>query len=275
MNGGGQTNVSIIKEFFRSQSSAGDLAGVLSETSIIFQVVIIIIMFIGAIALAIWLLRIGADMIAIVTATRGDKASGVHTHATNWGTGDAGNYINVWTYLKKNLLNIILVILLLFILFSGYIFTLIAMAIDGLGTLANKLFNLDVGGKLSALDAETYANNIESQKTVSLRNQYDEQLSGARENANQLYDKAKGGVGEDDPALVKMKSQYTQNMVKANILADELRNRGAETEYKLGEGYFRQHLMQSGDGVCNESFLLDDVIQEFNVSGADANVTCQ
>jgi len=272
--GESSSNVSIMKEFFNSQSSAGDLTSVLSNTSLWFQIVVWAIMFIGAIGLGIWILRMGVDMLLIVT--RGTKLG---NNSTMQGLGTAAigkenSYDSVLGYAKHNFLEIFLVILLLILLFSGMFFRLVSMAIDGLGTLANKLFGLDIGTKLSALDAESFVNNIPSQRSESLRHQYDEQLSGAREYANQLYDLAKGGSPSDDPNLQKAKSHYTQAMVKANILADEIESRGVVADFKLGEGYFQQHLRQDGDGVCNQEFILDDVVETFNVSGANANISC-
>lgn|SRR5699024_2285014 len=271
-DGGAGSNVSIIKEFFNSQSSAGDLTSVLSNTSIWFQIVIWIIMFVGAIALGIWIFRIAIDIILIVTRGMGGNWRG---KMQNWGTTQEDNYSSIWTYLSKNILEIILVILVVVLLFTGYLFRIIAFAIDGLGTLLNRFMGLDVGGKLSALDAEAFVNNIESQRATSLRNQYDEQLSGAREYSNQLYDLAKSGAIEDDPQYNQLKSEYTQAMVKANILGEELIDRGVESEFKLGEGYFQQHLRQDGDGVCNDTFIVEDVEQTFDVGGANAQITCK
>jgi len=272
--GDSSSNVSIIKEFFNSQSSAGDLTSVLSNTSLWFQIVVWLIMFVGAIALGIWIGRIAIDILLIVT--RGTTV-GENPSLQKWGTSSSNkqdSYSSVLGYLKHNLLEILLVILVVILLFTGMFFRIVAMAIDGIGTLANRLFGLDIGGKLSALDAEAFVNNIPSQRSESLRNQYDEQLSGAREYANQLYDLAKSGTVSDDPKLQKAKSHYTQAMVKANILGDELEQRGVAAEFKLGEGYFQQHLRQSGDGVCNQEFILDDVVDTFNVSGANANISC-
>src|SRR5699024_8730782 len=117
-DGGAGSNVSIIKEFFNSQSSAGDLTSVLAETSLWFQIVIWIIMFVGAIALGIWIFRIAVDIILIVT--RGMNFKGRQT-MTSWGTsaGGADSYNSIWTYLSKNIIEIVMVILIVVLLFTG------------------------------------------------------------------------------------------------------------------------------------------------------------
>lgn len=269
------SNVSVLSEFFTTQSTAGDLNSVLSDTSLLFQIVVVAIMFIGAICLAIWLIRLGIDIFLIVTRGFGGEG-GARSKMAGWGTaGEAQAYSNLGTYFKKTLFQIILVILIIALFMTGMMYQVIAYALDFVGTVSSKLFGLDLGTKLSSLDAESFVENIGSQRSNSLRNQYDEQLSASREASNQLYDYAKDGTVDDDPKLNEMKSQYTQSMVKANILGEELMDRDADKEFKLGDGYFQQHLRQDGDGVCNEEFLLEDVIDTFNVGGADADVTCE
>src|SRR5699024_3539952 len=140
-------------------------------------------MFVGAIALGIWIFRIAIDIILIVTRGTAIAESG---KLNKWGTSSddkSESYSSIMGYLKHNILEIILVILVVILLFSGYMFRIIAFAIDGVGTLLNKFLGLDLSTKLSALDADAFVNNVGSQRSASLRNQYDEQLSGAREYA--------------------------------------------------------------------------------------------
>src|SRR5699024_247532 len=121
-NGGSGSNVSLIKEFFNTQSSAGDLSSVLSSTSLWFQIVVWIIMFVGAIALGIWIFRIAIDIILIVTRGTAIAESG---KLNKWGTSsddESKSYSSIMGYLKHNILEIILVILVVILLFSGYMF---------------------------------------------------------------------------------------------------------------------------------------------------------
>lgn len=270
----GHSNLSTVTEFLNSQSAAGDVGKALMDTTVAFKIVIWVIMIAGAIAMAIWIGRIAVDIILIVTrGFSGD--SGWRGKMQSWGTAKEGDYDSVKGYLTSNMLEIILVMILVALLMTGYLLRLIAFGISGVGILLNKLIGLDIGGKYSALDAEAFAEQVQVQRSTSLRNQYDQQLSSARQYANQLYDLAKNGAISDDPMFNQTKSYYTQAMVKANILSGELTGRsGVVEEMKLGEGYFKQHLRESGDGVCNQDFFVEDVIETFNVGGADANVSC-
>lgn len=276
-SGGGQTNISIISEFFNSQSAAGDVSSALADNAVWFKIAIYIIMAVGAIAMAIWIARIAIDILLIVTRGMQTGQSKWRDTLQNFGTKNGeDNYDSAFGYIKGNIVEIILVIILITLLMGGYLFRLVALAISGIGTLGQKLFGLDLGGKFSALDAQAFAEQVKVQKAASLRNQYDEQLASSRQYANQLYEMAKNGAISDDPKFNQMKSHYTQSMVKANILSSELLNRGNNVvaEFKLGKNYFKQHLRQNGDGVCNDEFFVEDIIETFNVGGADANVSC-
>ena len=272
--GAGQSNLSIVSEFLNSQSATGDVGKALMDTTVAFKIVIWVIMVAGAIAMAIWIGRLAIDILLIVTRGMGDGNKFKET-VSKWGTGKDGTYSTVGAYLSGNLLEIVLVMILVALLMTGYLLRLIAFGITGVGTMLNKLIGLDVGGSYSALDAEAFAEQVQVQRATSLRNQYDQQLASARNYSAELYDMAKNGAISDDPQFNQVKSYYTQSMVKANIISGELLSRGGVVdEMKLGEGHFRQHLRQSGDGVCNDNFFVDDVIETFNVGGADANVSC-
>lgn len=265
--------ISVISEFFNTQSAAGDVAGALSDTAIWFKISMWLIMIIGAISMAIWIARIAADILLI--ATRGMMSEKVTGHITKFGTGKSENYTNVKTYLGNNLLEIILVIVLITLLMGGYLFRLIALAISGIGALGQRLFNLDIGGKLSALDAQAFSEQLGVQRSASLRNQYDEQYAAVSQYSAELYDMAKNGSVSDDPNFNKVKSLYTQSIVKAEAISAELTGReNVVSEFKLGEGYFTKHLRSSGSGVCNESFLVDNIVQTFSVGQAEASISC-
>lgn len=266
--GDGQSGLSTITEFFNTMSATGDVGSALSGSAVWYKIAIWLIMTIGAIAMAIWIARIAIDIVLIVTKGMG-KGDGGLEGLSKFGTGKSESYESVWKYVKGNLLEIILVIILITLLMTGWLLRLIAMAISGVGTLANRLLGMDIGGKLSALDAEAFIEQVGVQRTSSLRNQYDEQLASAKTYSAHLYDMAKDGAISDDPAFQQTKSFYSQAMVKADILADELESRDAKAELKLGDGYFQQHLRQSGEGVCNTSFLTQDVMSVFN-----KNISC-
>lgn len=264
-----QTGLSEVTEFFNTQSATGDVGSALSDSAVWFKVAIYLIMTIGAIAMAIWISRIAVDIILIVTKGMG-KGGGAIGGLAKFGTGKDENYTSVGKYVKGNILEIILVLILVTLLITGWLFRLVSIAISGVGTLGNKLLGLDIGGKLSALDAEAFTEQTKAQRTASLRNQYDEQLASAKQYSSNLYEQAKDGAISDDPTFNEVKSYYTQSMVKADILATELNKRGASSELKLGSNYFSQHLRQNGEGVCNKSFLVRDVMSVYK-----KNIACR
>lgn len=269
-NGGGQAGLSQVSEFFNTQSATGDVGSALAGSAVWFHIAIYFIMFVGAIAMAIWIARIAVDIVLIVTKGMGKGEGGAIGGIARFGTGKSDSYTSVGKYLGGNLLEIILVIVLITFLITGWLFRLIALAITGIGTLGNKLLGLDIGGKFSAMDAEAFQQQVSAQRSSSLRNQYDEKLSAAKQYSANLYEQAKSGAISDDPQFQQVKSYYTQSMVQAEILAEELESRDAKAEFKLGDGYFQQHLRQSGEGVCNTSFLTSDVMSVYN-----KNISCQ
>lgn len=254
MQNGGQSGLSDIVNFFNTQSNTSDVSTALQTTAVAFKVSMFVIMMVGGFAMAVWIVRIAVDIVCIVA--RGTKLEG---KLKSFGTGKDSDYGSVGNYLKGNLLEIILVIVLIVFLMTGWLFRLIAIALSGFGTLANKLLGLDISGGLASLDAKAFTEQVEARRTTSLRGQYDDELASARQYANILYDQAKDGAVGDDPTFNKNKSSYTQAMVKADILATELNKRKAADELKLGSGYFNQHKRSSGDGVCNKAFLVADI----------------
>ncbi|PGR83637.1 hypothetical protein [Bacillus cereus] len=254
METGGQQGLSDIVNFFNMQSTTGDVSTALSASGWAFKIALFVIMTVGALAMAVWLARIAVDIVCLVT-----RGTAVADKMGKLGTGKGDSYDSVGKYLKGNIVEIILVIVLITFLITGWLLRLIAMALSGIGILLNKLLGLDLAGGLATLDADAFKENISARRTTSLRNQYDDELASVRHYANVLYDKAKDGAISDDPAFNQAKSMYTQSMVKADLLATELNKRKATDEMKLGADYFKQHLRQNGDGACNKSFMVNDV----------------
>ena len=263
----GNTGLSDIVSFFNNQSSGGDVSGALGSAGIAFKITMFLIMFVGAVAMAIWIGRIAVDILMIVL--RGTDNKAVEAMG-KFGTGEANSYANVKTYLSKNLLEIILVIVLITFLMTGWLFRLIAIALSGFGALGNKLLGLDIEGALSAVDADAYTENIKARRTTALKIQYDEELGTARAESVRLYEMAKDGAVGDDPKFVKAKRLYTTAMVRADLVSKELVSRKVTTELKLSDGYFEQHKRTTGDGVCNDSFKDSTVLDTYK----GATFTC-
>ncbi|PGT90059.1 hypothetical protein [Bacillus thuringiensis] len=258
METGGQQGLQDIVSFFNMQSTSGDVSTALSASGWAFKIALFVIMTVGALAMAVWISRIAVDIICLVT-----RGTAVADKMGSFGTGKGDSYDSVGKYLKGNLLEIILVIVLITFLITGWLFRLIAMALSGVGVLLNKLLGLDIGGGLAQLDADAFKEQISARRTTSLRNQYDDELASVRHYANVLYDKAKDGAISDDPAFNQAKSMYTQSMVKADLLATELNKRKASDEMKLGADYFKQHTRKNGDGACNSAFMVNDIQSKY------------
>lgn len=268
----GSTGLSDIVSFFNSQSSSGDVSGALGASGVAFKVAMFFIMFVGAIAMAIWIARIGVDILLLVLkgTTVADKEG-----FKKLGTGKGEGVASVADYLKGNLLEIILVIILITFLMTGWLFRIIAIALSGFGVLGNKLLGLDIESAFSAVDAAAYAELIPSRRTASLKVEYDEVLGSLRASANELYEMAKDGKISDDPKFMRAKKMYSVNMAKAQLLSVDLTkdSRQAHVDYKIDESYFSQHLRGNGDGVCNGAFVQEEVIGSYAIEISEISCT--
>lgn len=262
------SGLSDIVSFFNNQSSSGDVSGALGTASIAFKIAMFVIMFIGAIAMAIWIGRIGVDILLIVL--RGTKW-GDSDKIKALGTGKEGSHGTVGSYLKGNLLEIILVIVLIVFLMTGWLFRLIAIALSGFGALGNKLFGLDIEGTFTAVEAQAYAENLSYRRSASLKGEYDEQLGALRAESERLYEISKKGTASDDPKFQRSKRMYSMHMARAILLAKQLEENGAITEFKLDKDYFKQHLRQRGNGVCNKNFVDTTIIGEYTATFSDCS----
>lgn len=261
----GSSGLSDVVSFFNNTSTSGDVSGALGSASIAFKVALFLIMFIGAIAMAIWMARIAIDILLLVTQ---GTPVGNNEKLQKFGTGEAGNYKNVKSYLGGNIIEIVLVIVLIAFLMTGWLFRLIALALSGFGALGNKLLGLDLEGALTSIDADAFKGGVEARRSASLKIQYDEELGNLRSEAARMYEIAKDGKVLNNPKYEKGKKMYTTYMVRAHILSEELRKDGrdAGAEFKVPEDYFKQHLRSRGDGVCNESFYSPSVLDAFSVT---------
>lgn len=267
------SGLSDIVSFFNNQSSNGDVSGALGTAGFAFKIAMFVIMFIGAIAMAIWIGRIAVDILLITT--RGTKIADNET-LKKMGTveGDK-NYDSVMGYVKGNILEIVLVIVLITFLMTGWLFRLIAIALAGFGALGNKLFGLDIEGTLSSYEASNFAGQVEMRRLSSLKSQYDEELGNLRAESERLYDIAKKGAVSDDPKFLKAKKMYSMHMARADILGKSLESRSGVAEFKVDASYFKQHLKQAGNGVCNTKFLDTTILAQYTSgTGAAISISC-
>lgn len=100
-----------------------------------------VVQIIGLVALGVWIFRIGVDIVLITM-----RGTTFTDNLSKFGTSSKGSesYKSVATYLKGNLLEIILVVVLVSLLITGWIFRIFSMALSGFGSLLNKLLGLDI-----------------------------------------------------------------------------------------------------------------------------------
>lgn len=262
------SGVADIVSFFNGMSSSNDVGGALSNSALAFKIAMVFIMFVGGLAMAVWIGRIAIDILVITL-----RGTGVEKNLGRFGTGKSDTEGTVGSYIKNNLVNIILVIILIFFLMSGFLFRLIAIALSGFGALANKLFNLDVQGILSTVDIEAYKEGIQAQRPTTNKQNYDSEVGVMRAELANLYDMAEKGQNSTSNKYVEKysKSQrtYTHAFARASLLASDEGGNLDPQQFKLPKDYFTQHKDgKSLSPICVEQFLDDDVLKGYGVDGS-------
>src|SRR5690625_1065699 len=115
--GDGQQGLSIVTEFFNTQSATGDVGSALAGAAVWFKIAMWLIMIIGAIAISVWIARIEVDIVLIVTKGMG-KGDGAIQGLSKFRTGKDENYNNFINYIIANLRIIILVLILITLLIT-------------------------------------------------------------------------------------------------------------------------------------------------------------
>lgn len=253
--------LSDIVEFFNVFSASGDVGGALLDAGVWFKIALFLIIMVGAISMAIWIVRISVDILLIVTrGTNLDK-----TKIGSLGTGKDGSYDSVGKYIGGNIVEIILVIILITFLMSGWLFRLIALAISGFGILANKLFNLDIDGGLSKMDAEAFVDNVGMLRANEAKAEYDDRIGAMKSQAELLYGYAKEGLDAESPKFQKAKRIYTSNFAQADVISTQKfgEGGGAITALRLPTSYFARHLDAKRD-LCNPNFFDETILEFYN-----------
>ena len=255
------TGLSDVTSFMSSMSANSDVGSTLLSASLAFKLAIYFIMFCGAIAMAIWIARIGVDILLIATNGMGKLED---SFIGKMGT-KSGNYGSVGAYLKGNFVEIVLVIVLISFLMTGWLFTIISMALTGFGLLANKVFNLDVDGGLSKMSASAFTDNIGMLRATEVKVMYDDNLGNLKSQANTMYTYASDGVDTDSDQWIKASRLYSAYMSKTHLLSKE----GAEDKstLKVSDAYFEQHLNSSD--ICNTAFLDGAIIGYYKISESE------
>lgn len=255
-----------VTSFMQGMSANSEVGKTLLSASVAFQISIYLIMFLGALAMAIWIARIGADVLLIATRGMEFGGSGLdQSFIGKMGTGKGESYASVASYLKGNLLEIVLVIILISFLMTGWLFTLISMALTGFGMLANKVMGLDVDGGLSKMSAKGFVENVSVLRPAEAKAMYDEQLGNLKTQADVMYTLASDGVEKESDKWVKASRIYTAYWSKADILGQ--RGQASLTTLKLNKSYFDQH--KSNNDICNAGFA-NDVVNGYYINSGSS-----
>lgn len=269
MGVGGQTGIQQVQSFFNLKSQTSGIENAMGITSPFITFTIWVIQMVGFIAIGIWMIRIAVDILALSTK---NLAFAENLQKFGTGSGEKGGYDSTGAYIKKNGLEIVMVITLTVLMMTGLLFRILALALGGVGTILNIVFNLDLDGLNSAADAQSFVENLETRRPASLRNEYDEHLASARGFAGELYSLAAEGVSQSNPNFQATSRRYTTAMAKAELISqtDVMANYG--DQLKLGDAYFQQHKYNAD--VCNEAFLDSDTSSIWSQSGGTLNLRC-
>lgn len=236
--------------FFNNYAGSGDVDGALVSTSFLFKAVLWLIIFVGAVAMAIWIARIAIDILLL--ATRGTKIA--DSKLKDFGTGKDGAAKDVKEYISKNGIEILLMIVLFTFLITGWLFRLVAVALAGFGALGNKLFDLDIAASFSNTEVQSYVEQIPARRATALRAEYDELIGNIRAESKRLYDYAAKGVLKTEQQYQKSSNLYTHYIYRAQAISQQMTTEEVQA-LNLKTEYFNQHLSVKGDQICNDNFI--------------------
>lgn len=262
---GNSSGLESMSSYMQNMTSSGDIDSALGSTAVIFKVAVFIVMVIGGLALAIWTVRIGADILTLAL-----PKSKLTDNIAKIGTGKAENYDNVMDYIKNNLVNTLLMLTLIVFLVTGWIFQLAAMVMSGFGLLINKIVGIDVEQSIAEFDSQNYDAKASLMRPNQLKQEYDENVAGMRSQAQIIHEAAGGNPDPKDPKIQQYLRQYALYYARAHISGDKV----SESDFNLESGYFTTHRTSGGSGPCNASFLRNDAIASL-LSSHGAPTSCQ
>lgn len=255
------TGLESVQAFFNLKSQTAGIENAMGIANPFLTFVIWATQVIGFFAIAIWMLRIAVDIICLTTKNL-SFAEGI----AKFGTGKEGSYDSVKAYISGNGLEIISVVILTVLMMTGMLYRILSLALGGVGTVLNFIFDLDLDGINSATDAASYKEQLSARRNTNMRNEYDQRLTEVRGFADQLYQMAQEGTKPSNPTFQKVKRNYTTALAKAELLSDAIGTTGAD-ELKVGQQYFEQHKYDKN--VCNTEFLDNDTVNIW-----DTNIKC-
>lgn len=247
MNAGGQQGLNQVVQFFNVRASGVDLTSAIGVTDVLMTIAILVVSILGFIALAIWVTRIGVDILLITL-----RGTEIANKMSKLGTSqDTSAYNKVSDYLKKNFVEIILVVVFIGLMITGWLWRIFAIALNGFGAMLNFLLGLDVDGLISGADAEAWKKNIENQTYPAIRDEYEQNVAAAQGYLGELYNMV--DVSNDDPRKLAVRRKYSVALAKANVIgSNSAVTTAMTTELKLYDGFFDRHKKTD---LCRSNFF--------------------
>lgn len=234
--------------FFDVKATTADVTTAMDLTGVFIQFATIFVQIIGFIAISIWIARIGIDILLLTT-----KGTEFATKIEKFGTGKSDHYESAVAYIKGNLVQIAIMVVLIVFLLTGWIFRLFTIAMSGIGMILNRLLNLDVGAIWTEQEVIAWKDNYASSTNAQKLELYDNAVADAQGYAQTLYDMK--GIPKEDPNRQEIERNYTNAMMQANFVE---RTGGGSLASALNKSsdYFTRH--KRTDAICNTHFQLTD-----------------
>lgn len=262
-NAGAQAGLGQIVNYFNVRSSMTDVSTAMGITNFLMSAAILIVSVLGFIALAIWVLRIGVDILLITL-----RGTSIADKLRKFGTNDdKGSYDKVSTYLQKNMVEIILVVVLVALMVTGWLWRIFAFALQGVGGMLNFLLGLDFNGMMSSTDFNAWKENIGQKRPEAIRNEYDEYSGRAASTLEQLYGMT--DVDNTNPEKQNLIRQYTIALYQAEHIGTTYGNQLATT-LKTDANYFKRH-----QNACAKGYLDSNAAQGVKSVLGVGEITCK
>lgn len=238
-----------VVSFFQVRASGTDVSNAIDITNVLMSFAILVVSVLGFVGLAIWVTRIGIDILLIVLrgTSAADKLSKLGT------SKNLEAYQNVGSYIKSNVMEIIAVVILISLMVTSWLWRIFAIALSGVGSILNFLLGLDIDGMLSAQDVNAWKENIKTKTPAMIKNEYDEATTTAQGLLDELYSLA--DVDNNNPQKQDVIRRYAVALIKADHIGNAkngINSSRLTTSLNLQEDYFNRHKHHS---VCNTTVM--------------------
>lgn len=262
-----QSGLGQVVEFFNVRASGTDVSSAIGITNVLMSIAILIVSVLGFTALAIWVARIGVDILLITL-----RGTAIADKLSSFGTAKSESYDSVGKYLKNNFVEILLVVVLIALMVTGWLWRIFAIALQGVGGVLNFLLGLDFDGLLSAQDVNAWKDNVTSQPPAAIKNEYDENVALAESTLNELYSM----TDMDNNVALKQDviRRYTIAMSRAQWISEQTNGQnGADVigSLNLESNYFARHKTTN---YCNTAFLNSDAGSSVKQYYGTQTITC-